>query len=203
MKKVLLTMNYAATFMTEAWFETEMRTVIQLKKEGLTRAEILEKLIEENTFQMRSVDSIKARFQLVYRRVNSLDEELSNLFLQSHAYDMKAINLYTFLKIYRIPYEFFLEVIVPNSQTNQQTFVRSDFYYFFEKKEVQSEIVMKWKESTKKRLISAMLQFFRESALITQENKNTFKIAPLHMSSELKEYAEKNDRLLSLMATLK
>lgn len=198
----VVNMKYSAAFTKEGWFEREIQTVLELKLEGLDQKQILDKVIDQNLFQMRSVEGIKTRFQMVYRRVNTFDDTLWNHFLSSSIYDKKALILYSYIKTYRVPYEFFMEVIVSNYNQNKTSIQREDFDYFFEVKETQVNIVRDWRPQTKVRLIRSMVLFFRESGLITEIEKGVYSINPLHISKNLNDYANHNDKLLLLMATL-
>jgi len=195
-------MKYSAAFTKEGWFEREMQTVLELRLENLNQKQMLEKVIDDNLFQMRSIEGIKTRFQMVYRRIYTFDDTLCNYFLNSNIYDRKALILYSYLKTYRVPYEFFLEIIVSNYIQSKVDFQREDFDYFFEAKELQVEKVREWRPQTKARLISSMILFFRESGLINETGKGVYCITPVHISKNLKDYASENDKLLLLMATL-
>ena len=73
-------MEYSSGFTSEGWFQNEISIVLPLKVEGLTRHEILAKILENNLFQLRSEASIKKRFQTVYRRSETFSPELMNTF---------------------------------------------------------------------------------------------------------------------------
>ena len=196
-------MKYSAGFTSEGWFQNEMNIVTSLKAEGLSRNEIIEEILEENLFQLRSETSIKKRFRTVYRRSETLNTELSKFYIEGSRLDQKALLLYSFLKCYRLPYEFLNEVILYNYQHNNSSIQYIDIEFFIERKEGESDIVSKWRPETKKRLRSSILMFFRESGLLQKDKTGRYKITPLHISSNLKAYAKEYDPLLQVLSELR
>ncbi|MEG6534402.1 DUF1819 family protein [Caldifermentibacillus hisashii] len=189
-------LDYSAGFTSEGWFQNEMYIVLQLKKSGLSRKEILNDIIEKNSFQMRSESGIRKRFQMVYRRSETFNDELIQFYLMGSRHDQKALLLYSYLRCYRIPYEFYLEVIKYNYLNNKALIQTVEIDYFIERKETESEIVANWRPDTKKRLRSSILLFFRESGMLQKKDSVTYEISPIHMSTKLKEYAKEYDKLL-------
>jgi hypothetical protein len=198
-----LMMEYSAGFTSEGWFQSEIRIVLQLKAEGLSRREILAKILENNSFQLRSESSIKKRFQIVFRRSETFSPELVKYFINGSRLDQKALLLYSFLKCYRLPYEFLSEVVLYNYRNNKLTIGSVDIEYFIERKVGESTKVAEWRPETKKRLRSSILLFFRESGLLQEKVSDTYEITPLHMSNKLKEYAKEHDQLLKLLSELR
>jgi Putative inner membrane protein (DUF1819) len=195
-------MEYSAGFTSEGWFQNEINIVLSLKVEGLSKSEILEKITEQNLFQLRSESSIKKRFQMVYRRSDTFSGELPKLYIGGSRLDQKALLLYSYLKCYRLPYEFFNEVILYN-YNNKPSIQNIDVEFFIERKEGESEKVAGFRPETKKRLKSSILMFFRESGMLQEEKADTYLINPLHMSNKLKTYAKEHDPLLYLLSELR
>lgn len=187
--------DYSAGFTKEKWSDNDIAIVLELKLQGKTKNGILEKVTENNLFQLRSPVSIKNRFNMVYNRASVLDGKMQQYFLDANEFDRKALTLYSFLKIYRMPLEFYLEVILFKYE-NQEYLYRSEFHYFFEKKASESEKVSHWRPETIKRLISSLILFFKESNMIEKIDQTKYEIKPIHMSNSLKAYAEKNAPLL-------
>ena len=194
-------MEYSAGFTKEKWSENDIAVVIDLILQGKNKKEILEEVTENNLFQLRSPLSIKNRFNMVYNRAVSLDDEMKQHFLRANDYDRKALTLYTFLQVYRIPLEFYIEVIVYKYE-QQEPLYRNDFHYFFEGKASVSERVNGWRPETIKRLISTLMLFFKEAKMIEQIDQTKYTINPIHISRDLKTYAEKNMPLLYSFSVL-
>lgn len=196
-------MEYSAGFTSEGWFQNEINIVLPLKIEGLSKSVILERIIEQNLFQLSSESSIKKRFQMVYRRSETFSGELLKLYLFGSRLDQKALLLYSYLKCYRLPYEFFNEVILYNYRNNRSIIKNIDVEFFFERKEGESEKVSGWRPETKKRLRSSILMFFRESGMLQEEKADTYQINPLHLSNKLKTYVKEHEPLIYLLSELR
>jgi len=194
-------MEYSAGFTSEGWFQQEMEYVLRFLHQGLSREEIKRKVIDENAFLLRSVSSMNKRFQMVYRRAKILYPTLAEYYLEGSNYDQKALLLYSFLKSYRFAYECFYELIVYRYQHKSVTLQSSDMSFYMEEKEQQSDKIVNWHFTTKKRINSTLLLFYRESGMIELMD-GEYKISPLHVSQALKQFAEEQDALLKAMITL-
>jgi len=188
-------MEYSAGFTKEKWSENDIAIVIDLLRKHNNKNQILEEIIDNNLFQLRSPLSIKNRFNMVYNRAMVLNNETQQHFLQANDYDRKALTLYSFLQVYRIPLEFYLEVIIYKYE-QQEPLYRNDFHYFFEAKANISDKVNQWRPETIKRLISTLILFFRESKMIEKIDQTKYNVNPIHISQTLKTYAERDISLL-------
>ncbi|MCD5325371.1 MULTISPECIES: DUF1819 family protein [Pontibacillus] len=188
-------MQYSAGFTKEKWSEHEMYIVIELMKQNKTKIEILDEVTEKNLFQLRSPVSIKNRFNMVYRRAAVLGDELQQHFLNAVDYDRRALTLYSFLQVYRVPLEFYWERIVYKYEL-QESLYANDFHYFFEEKANRDEKVRNWRAETVKRLIRSLNLFFKEANMIEKVDQTKYSIHPIHMTQSLRTYSEKNEPLL-------
>lgn len=195
-------MEYSAGFTKEKWSENEISIVLELMLQGKSKKDILEEITEKNLFQLRSPLSIKNRFNMVYNRASALDDKLKQHFVNASDYDRKALTLYSFLQVYRIPIEFYSEVIIYKYE-QQELLYRNDFHYFFEVKANNSEKVSRWRPQTIKRLISTLNLFFREAKIIERVDQLKYNVKPIHISQSLKTYAEENIPLLYSFTLLK
>lgn len=194
-------MEYSSGLGGERWYQQDIEYVLTLLEKGMGREEIREIVLNENPFLVKSESALQRRFQLSYKRANTLSDELRHLYLQGTKYDQKALILYTFLKTYRYAYESFYELIIYRYQQKNQQLVLAHFEAFMEEKEQQSEKIMSWSEVTKKKINNTLLLFYSYSSIIDL-NEGVYSIAPLYVSPQLKEYAFKYDDLLAAMITL-
>jgi hypothetical protein len=194
-------MAYSASFTKEKWAEQEIGIVIELMLEDKTRKEVLETVTERNLFQLRSPVSVKNRFDMVYKRAEMFDYKMKKHFIEASDDDKKALTLYSFLKVYQLPLEFYYEVLLYKYESKEVLYT-NDFFYFFEAKASISERVDTWRTDTVKRLISAMTLFFREANIIEKMNDKEVSIHPIHISNDLKSYAKEHMPLLHSFTTL-
>jgi Putative inner membrane protein (DUF1819) len=188
-------MEYSAGFTKEKWSENEIEVILKLMFQGKVKKEILDEVMEKNLFQLRSPVSIKNRFNMVYNRAAVLEDEMKKHFLNASDNDRKALTLYSFLQVYRIPLEFYWEVIVLKYEQQEPLYI-NDFHYFFEGKATVNEKVSHWRPETIKRLVRSMVLFFRDAKMIDRVEQTKYTVKSIHMSQSLKTYAEENAPLL-------
>lgn len=184
-------MEYSSGFTKEKWSENDIYIVIELLLQGYKKKEILERVIDGNLFQLRSPLSIKNRFNMVYNRAISLDDVMQRCFISGSDYDRKALTLYSFTQVYRLPMEFFREVIIFKYEQNEMLY-RNDFHDVFIDKAIISERVSEWRPETVKRLIRTLIMFYSEAGMIEKVDGTKYIIKPIHLSRELKKYAKEN-----------
>lgn len=194
-------MEYSSGISAEQWYQQDIEYVLTLLEQGLTRDEIRSIVLNENPFQVKTESALHKRFQLVFKRANSLSPELRTFYLNSTKYDKKALLLYTILKTYRYAYENFYELIIYRYQQKNKQFVLGHLQSFMEEKEQQSDVISKWSHISKKKVNNALLLFYSEGGII-ELNEGTYFITPLHVSTQLKNYAKNKDSLLYAIITL-
>ncbi|OLN30351.1 DUF1819 family protein [Desulfosporosinus metallidurans] len=195
--------NYSAGFTSAGLFKQEIREVLRLRKKGLSRKEIEQAVLDHNLFQMRSEAGIRDKLQKVFQRINSFDETLLESYIEGTRFEENALILYSYLHSYRLPYEFFREIVLYDYLHHQGLLRKVELDLFFERKESEVEEIARWSPRTKQRLISSMLMFFRECGLLTKVEKEVYRITPLHINQQLKEYAHVHFPLLALLTTLR
>lgn len=194
-------MEYSSGITGERWYQQDIEYVLALLEQGLNRNEIRERVLNENPFLVKTESALQKRFHLAFNRASSLSAELRRLYLNGTKYDQKALILYTFLKTYRYAYESFYELIFYRYQQKNKQLVLAHFEAFMEEKEQQSEKIMNWSVVSKKKINNTLLLFYSSSDIIDLKD-GVYSIIPLHVSPQLKEYAIKNDSLLTAMITL-
>ncbi|WP_271398744.1 DUF1819 family protein [Salinicoccus roseus] len=194
-------MAYSASFIKEKWSENEMTVVIERMCEGKKKKEILDEVVDNNLFQLRSPVSINNRFNMVYKRAEVLDDKMKKHFIIASDDDKKALTLYSFLRVYQLPLEFYYEVLLYKYESKEVLYT-NDFFYFFEAKASISERVKTWRMGTIKKLISTTSLFYREAKILEKMNNKEFAIHPIYISNDLKAYAKEHMPLLHSFTTL-
>ncbi|WP_274307985.1 BrxA family protein [Solibacillus daqui] len=194
-------MEYSAGITSERWYQQDIEYVLTLLEQGLNRNEIREIVLNKNPFLVKSESALQKRFQLAFKRAISLSDELRSLYLKGTKYDQKALILYTLLKTNRFAYENFYELVVYRYQHKNKQLTLAHMNFYMEDKEQQSDKIASWSIVSKKKINNTLLLLYRMSGIIDL-NKDAYTIAPLHVSSQLKEYALKKDSLLASIITL-
>lgn len=185
--------QYSAAFTSEWLLQNEMRIFLRLEQEGKSPIEIRNQVLEENLFQMKRQGTIVTALKVINRRLRFLEPSLRQMFLINPRHDRLAILLYSFLKSYRLPREFVLELLRHNWLNHRNRVSAGEVVSFFEHKAEQSPVVGNWAPETKKKLRQVMLRFLTECGLL-QTHKDYWLITPILSSVELRAYVSEEPK---------
>lgn len=190
--------KYSGGFTAEHLYRNEMKIIVHLQLQGLSKEEIKKKVFEENLLHCRSEAAIKDLFPRVYRRAEVLDQQLKFFLIHGARSDQNALLLYAFLKRFSFPRDFVLEVIHYNMKKFKLTVTDGNIRTFFEEKEQQYEQVRNWTDKTKYKLKQVMLKIIVDAELL-KKNGNEYEIKPIPLSRELRDYVERNPNYRDLL----
>ena len=190
--------KYSGGFTAEHLYRNEMKIIVHLQLQGLSKEEIKKKVFEENLLHCRSEAAIKDLFPRVYRRAEVLDQQLKFFLIHGARSDQNALLLYAFLKRFSFPRDFVLEVIHYNMKKFKLTVTDGNIRTFFEEKEQQYEQVRNWTDKTKYKLKQVMLKITVDAELL-KKNGNEYEIKPIPLSRELRDYVERNPNYRDLL----
>lgn len=190
--------KYSGGFTAEHLYRNEMKIIVHLQLQGLSKEEIKKKVFEENLLHCRSEAAIKDLFPRVYRRAEVLDQKLKFFLIHGARSDQNALLLYAFLKRFAFPRDFVLEVIHYNMKKFKLTVTDGNIRTFFEEKEQQYEQVRNWTDKTKYKLKQVMLKIIVDAELL-KKNGNEYEIKPIPLSRELRDYVERNPKYRDLL----
>jgi hypothetical protein len=182
---------YSGGFTAEHLYRNELKMVVALQLQGLSKQEIKKKIFEENLFHSRSEAAMKDLFPRVYKRAEKLDDVLRQLLLNGSRSDHNAILLYAFLKNFKFPRDFVLEVVHYNLKRYRNTVSEGNILTFFEEKAQQYEEVRNWTDQTKYKLKQVTLKILQDASLLVKSDKE-YEIKPIPLSRELGEYIEQS-----------
>ncbi|WP_369900866.1 DUF1819 family protein [Bacillus manliponensis] len=189
---------YSGGFTAEHLYRNELKIVASLQLQGISKQVIKDKVFEENIFHCRSEAAMKDIFPRVYRRSEKLDDVLRNMLVNGSRSDNNAILLYAFLKHFKFPRDFVLEVIHYNVNRFKNTITDGSVVTFFEEKGQQYEEVRNWTNQTKAKLKQVTLKILVDGELLVK-NGNEYEIKPIPLSKELREYVENNPQHRDLL----
>lgn len=185
--------QYSAAFTSEWLLQNEMRIFLRLEREGKSPVEIRAQVIEENLFRMKRQNTIIAALKIINRRLRFLDPVLRRMFLENQRHDRLAVLLYSFLKSYRLPREFVLEILRHHWLNHKNRLPAGEVVSFFEYKGEQSQIVADWSPETKKKLRQVMLRFLTECGLLQPQNDHWL-ITPILLGADLRAFVDTEPR---------
>jgi hypothetical protein len=169
----------------------ETNACFELLKQGLSIEEIKQKVLEENIFNYKKTTSLKRTFSEIKRRMNTLDDQLLDIYTNSFTKTKKQIIFYLIAKNNLILLDFLNEILANKIKTGDYEIHQKDFNKYFNYKSEQYPEVEKWTEKTKQKLISVMKKTLFEVEII--KDKKYTKIQKVNLDFVFEEYLEKQN----------
>ena len=192
-------LDYTAGIMSHSSWFIEFKKIVKLRQDGLDYEEIKKKCVEENLFGAINERSIRRTTSQLLKRLKSMDDRLVTLFCESDLATQKLINLITVLRNDRLFFEFVYEVYREKVLIGTGYLEEIDLNVFFSQKEIQSEDVAGWTDTTKKKLKCAYVNFMADANLLVVEGKEK-KITPPLLDYALEKYLIYNGEVLMVKA---
>lgn len=150
---------------------------------------------EEDILDCRSESNFQKKFFAINKRVKHLTEELMYQLVNGDSNTGRFITLYTILCAERFLLEFIDEVIGDKYRHYDYYLKESDIVAFMNLKAEQSEIVEKWSESGKKKMIVKIKNYFSEGGYLYKEEEKLYKIVrPVILSEIIDEIKKEGNR---------
>lgn len=185
--KLLYEMEYSAGLMSQSFWFLEFKKAVKLRQDGLSYDEIKKKCIEENLFGAAKEYRALRMAGYIINRIKTMDDTLVNVFCTSDLATQKLINFITILRTDRLFFEFMYEVYREKVIVGSKYIEDVDLKVFFTQKENQSDLILGWKDTTKRKLRSCYLNYMTDANLLTViEKKKT--ITPPILDVALERY---------------
>ena len=181
--------TYSAGLMSQSFWFIEFKKVIKLISEGKSEDEIKKMCIEENLFGAAKEYRAKRMYGYIWNRVKKLDKTFMELFLNSDLATQKIINLVAIIRSDRLFFEFVFEVYREKNIIGTQVLEDTDANIFFKNKEIQSEDIAAWKDTTKRKLRQVYFNYLIDANLLTVVDKKKT-ITPPILDIALERYLE-------------
>ena len=181
--------TYSAGLMSQSFWFIEFKKVIKLISEGKSEDEIKKMCIEENLFGAAKEYRAKRMYGYIWNRVKKLDKTLMELFLNSDLATQKIINLVAIIRSDRLFFEFVFDVYREKNIIGTQVLEDTDANIFFKNKEIQSEDIAAWKDTTKRKLRQVYFNYLIDANLLTVVDKKKI-ITPPILDIALERYLE-------------
>ena len=192
-------LKYSAGLVSQFFWLAEIRKIINLINEGKTEQEIRKICVDDNLFETHSESYSLRLYRYLNSRLKYMDNKLMEIFLHSDIATQKIINLILIIKKDRLFFEFLFEVYREKNIIGINTLSKSDLNIFFNNKELQSETIAKWRESTKRQLGSMYFSYMINANLLMDKDCEKL-ITPPILDSRLENYLELNNDMAILKA---
>lgn len=152
---------------------------------------------ENDILDCISESNFQKKFLSIGKRLKYLTEELKYQLVNGDSHTGKFITLYTILCSERILLEFADEVISEKYRHYDYYLKERDIQNFMKLKSEQSEVVEKWSEAGKKKMVVKIKNFFTEGGFIHKEEEKLYKIVrPVILSEIIDEMKKENRRVV-------
>ena len=153
--------------LTGAWFLFyEIKQVAKLMELGVSRADIKDKVIDENLFQHKKRSSITRAFPSVLRRAELLGSDLRRFLIEGSIEDGKLVNLYAIAEDDLLFNEFLNEIIKEKYEANHLFLEKRDVNMYFTYKAEQNEKVAGFTDATMNKLRQVFLKILIETGIL-------------------------------------
>ncbi len=185
----MIEQKYSAGLISQSFWFVEMKKVVKLIYAGKSEEEIKELCIGENLFGAANEYRAKRIYGYIWSRVKKMDKPLIELFMTSDLSTKKIINLIAILRTDRLFFEFMFEVYREKNILGAMVLEDADVNIFFNAKEVQSEDIANWTDTTKKKLRSLYFNYLIDANLLFVEQKQKTITTPI-LDIALERYLE-------------
>lgn len=140
---------YKASITREPFLFYEMRTTAKLIHDGISSAEAINRIVEDNLFQYPTERSVRRMATACIRRLSSMeDNSLIEAIAKQPVYVSRQICLYAMMKDHRLVWDFMVTVIGEKFRLNDFSYGRIDLNSFFLRLQEQNDDVAVWSDST-------------------------------------------------------
>ena len=178
--------DYNGGLTREQFLFYEIRVVAALLQQGLNRAEILEKIKQENLFQFPTERMISSIANTCFKRIDALESETLVYHLANAPADVaRQINLYAMMKYNRIVWDFMTTVIAEKFRTQEFEFSKKDLNVFFFRLQEQNDSVASWSDSTISKIKQVLTRALVECGYL--DSVRATKLNPVTIAPELED----------------
>jgi hypothetical protein len=187
--------EYSAKIEKAPFTFIELKKAAALALQGFSHAEIKERAVRDNIFQVNTDDRKKELARIVLKRMQALDEYLLQQLVHASVETGKLIVVYAIMKTDRLFFEFMNEVFKEKLIIRDYTLADKDFHSFFARKKEQSEQLTAWREYTFYKVKQVYVRILFEAGLI-KDKKSREIIKPLLDQSLIGHWLSRGDNMI-------
>ena len=182
---------YSAVLTREQFLFYETRITAKLLCEGLSKDEIIERIVRENLFQYPTEKSLRQMARTCIHRLESLENDSLVAAITDQPSDVaKQIGLYAMMRQYRLVWDFMLTVVGEKYRTLDMSFGKMEVNQFFMRLQEQDDWVATWSDATITKLKQVLRKMLVENQYL--DSVNADKLNPV-LISPLLESAIRGD----------
>ncbi|MCD8250397.1 MAG: DUF1819 family protein [Lachnospiraceae bacterium] len=177
------TSPYSAVITREQFLFYETRTTAKLVTEGLSREEVVNRIVADNLFQYPTEKSVRRMALTCLKRLDALEDDSLVATIARRPQDTaKQICLYAMMKQYRLIWDFMITVIGEKYRLLDTSFGKIDINGYFLRLQEQDDWVATWSDSTITKLKQVLLKLLVDNEYLDStksEKLNPVLISPI------------------------
>lgn len=179
--------HYSGALTREQFMFREMRIVARLKREGLTDAEISDRVFDENLFQYPTEREIRGKCRAALKRLSCIvhSAALIEILAEGSLTEAKQAALVAMMAQSRLMAEFMVEIVGGKYRSLDMTLTQKDVRLFFDRLSEKDDGVAGWSPSTVKRIQSMIMNVLRENGYLEKIGSET--LCPVLISAEIEQ----------------
>jgi hypothetical protein len=194
-------MKYSAGMVSKSFWYLETKKTAKYMLSSFEKSEIRQLILMENIYQTPNECRAIEIFNVVYKRLSSLDEFLLTTVVHTDITTSKVLVLFSIMRTERLFFEFVYEVFREKIILGDYMLQDRDITSFFEHKKVQSEIVANWTEATIERLKQCYTRVLYEAGL-TESSSGGRHIKPANLDYKIISHMQQRDMSAYLYAVM-
>ena len=190
---------YSAAITREQYLFYEVRATAKLVCEGLSNAEVVDRIVKENLFQYPTEKSVKRMAAACLRRLEAMQNDALVQALATQPSSVsKQICLYAMMRQYRLVWEFMLTVVGAKYRLLDSSFSKMDLNVFFIRLQEQDDWVATWSDNTVTKLKQVLIKILVENEYLDSPRAN--RLNPVLISPILENAIRESGQELALPA---
>lgn len=191
--------KYNGGLTREQWLFHEIRVAAKLQTQGLSDAEILTAVTENNLFQFPTERMINNLTGVCLKRLNALNNsELVRCIAESPVEIAKQINVYAMMRHNQIVWDFMTTIIGEKYRTQDLSFQKKDLNLFFMYLREQDSDVAAWTPGTEVKIKQVLAKMLLEAGFISSLKSGV--LNPVYLYDELEQGIRENKDMDALPA---
>ena len=193
-------MKYSAGMVSQLFAFVETKKLADLLVKGMSKEEAWQHVERENLFQLQNPTRLKKTFNYIFKRLQSLPDELLRILPSLDAENAKILVLIGIMKTDLLFFEFVYEVYRGKIILGEKTIENRALNEFFDDKASQSELVAGWSEEGVQKLKQCYIKNLVDAGLLTDTKTRTIK--PALINYRVEDVLKRNDMTVYLNAVL-
>lgn len=190
---------YSAVLTREQFLFYETRTTAKLLCDGLSKEEVMDRIVKDNLFQYPTEKSVRRMVLACIRRLEAMENDLLITAIATQPSDVaKQICLYAMIRQYRLVWDFMLTVVGEKFRTLDMSFSKMELNMFFMRLQEQDNWVATWSDETITKLKQVLKKTLVENEYL--DSTNALKLNPVLISPILEKAIREDGQEIVLPA---